>query len=60
MKQVLEEELGYPVLLIPDTSDIFKADDSIISALARGAAHIYPEVCPPHPPACECRQAPFG
>ena len=44
LKVVLEEKLGFPTLLISDYDDIFNDTTSVIEGLARGDAHLYPEV----------------
>ena len=44
LKVTIEEVLGFAVELIPSYADSFKDDASVIDALARGDAHIYPEV----------------
>jgi hypothetical protein len=44
LKVVLEEKLGFPTLLISDYDDMFNDTESVIEGLARGDAHLYPEV----------------
>ena len=44
LKVAIEEVLGFAVELIPSYADNFKDDASVIDALGRGDAHIYPEV----------------
>ena len=44
LKVVLEEKLGFPTLLISDYDDMFNDTESVIEGLARGDAHVYPEV----------------
>jgi hypothetical protein len=44
LKVAIEEVLGFAVELIPSYADNFKGDASVIDALGRGDAHIYPEV----------------
>ena len=44
LKVVLEEKIGFPTLLISDYDDMFNDTESVIEGLARGDAHLYPEV----------------
>ena len=44
LKVVLEEKIGFPTLLISDYDDMFNDTESVIEGLARGDAHVYPEV----------------
>jgi hypothetical protein len=44
LKGVIEEKLGFPVLLISDYDPVFNGTESVLEGLARGDAHLYPEV----------------
>jgi ABC-type proline/glycine betaine transport system substrate-binding protein len=44
LKFVIEEVLGFPVSLLSSSLPQFASDTSALQALARGDAHIFPEV----------------
>ena len=43
LKMLIEEELGWPVILISDSNSRFDGVPSIYQAMADGDVHIYPE-----------------